>query len=292
MIPDSRAGYSPVRYGPTGSVTIHSMDAELSGKVVLITGASGGIGRACAELFSDEDAKLAVHGHANADRAELLAQSLPAETLAVQGDVGDEDDVAKFFARMLDHFGRLDAIVVNAGIWPPEDVPLHRMDVQQWRRTIDTNLTGAFLCAREYMRYLDKARPETASIVFVGSSAAMFGEAGHGDYAASKAGMVYGLTRTLKNEIVSLAPRGRVNAVCPAWTRSPMVEEAMRDQALVRRVMQTRALRAIAEPEDIANAVVFLSSHALAGHITGAILPVTGGMEGRVVHDGDDAGLL
>src|SRR5690606_26677020 len=154
----------------------------------------------------------------------LLAESLPAEAVTVSGDVGDEGDVAEMFAATLARFGRLDAVVVNAGAWPPEDVPLHRMEPAQWAETVRTNLTGAFLCAREYFRYLERARPESASLVLVGSSAALFGEAGHADYAAAKAGMVYGLTRTLKNEIVSLVPRGRVNAVCPAWTRTAMAE--------------------------------------------------------------------
>jgi 3-oxoacyl-[acyl-carrier protein] reductase len=114
----------------------------------------------------------------------------------------------------------------------------------------------------------------------------MVGEADHTDYSAAKAGLTYGLTRTLKNEIVRLAPRGRVNCVAPGWTlvdkpgRPPLRPDS------VSRVTSTMALRKIATPEDIAAAIVFLTSDRLAGHISGVVLPVHGGMEGRLLHEG------
>jgi NAD(P)-dependent dehydrogenase (short-subunit alcohol dehydrogenase family) len=125
---------------------------------------------------------------------------------------------------------------------------------------------------------------ESASIILVGSTAAIFGEADHADYSAAKAAMTYGLTRTLKNEIVRLAPRGRVNCVCPGWTDTPMAAEHLSDPELFQRVTATRPIRDIARPEDIAWPIVFLASDALAGHLSGTILPVAGGMEGRLLN--------
>jgi 3-oxoacyl-[acyl-carrier protein] reductase len=158
------------------------------------------------------------------------------------------------------------------------------MTLAQWRETLEADLTSAFLTCRAFLRHLADVPRETASIVLVGSTAALFGEADHADYAAAKAGMVYGLTRSLKNEIVRLAPRGRVNCVCPGWTDTPMAAGHADDPEVVRRVTSTMALRKIAQPEDVARAVVFLTSDVSAGHISGAIIPVAGGMEGRLLH--------
>jgi len=264
------------------------MDTQLKGKVILITGAAGGIGRACAEAFAAEGAHLVLHAHTHIDEAHALAVALPANAGAVQGDVGKQSDVARMFRDAYKAFGRLDGVVVNAGIWPPDATPIHTMDLAQWNQTIQTNLTGAFLCAREYFRHLKHAQPASASLVFIGSTAARFGEADHADYAASKAGMTYGLTRTLKNEIVKLVPTGRVNAVCPGWTLTRMTEDSLQDHSLVVPTLQTRPLKKIARAEDIANAVVYLSSDALAGHVTGEIITVSGGMEGRLLHRPED----
>jgi len=118
----------------------------------------------------------------------------------------------------------------------------------------------------------------------VSSTAAVFGEANHADYAAAKAGMAYGLTHSLKNEIVRLAPLGRVNCVCPGWTDTPMAAGHTDDPAAVHRATATMALRKVARPEDIAAAIVFLTSDRLAGHISGAVLTIAGGMEGRLLH--------
>ena len=264
------------------------VEARIQNKVVFLTGASGGIGRACAEMFADEDVRLVLHGHEHFDEVQALAEELPGETLAVQGDIGDEGDVERIFAEAVEAFGQLDVVVANAGIWPPDPAPIHSMSLEQWQRTITTNLTGTFLCAREFFRYLERARPDSASLVLIGSTAAIFGEAGHADYAASKAGLTYGLTKTLKNEIVALVPAGRVNTVCPGWTLTRMTEEALRDHDLVVPTLQTRPIKKIARARDVANAVVFLASDALAGHITGEVLTVAGGMEGRILHRPDE----
>ena len=122
------------------------------------------------------------------------------------------------------------------------------------------------------------------SLVLVGSTAGLVGEAGHADYAAAKSAVLHGLLLSLKNEIVRIAPRGRVNAVAPGWTESPMTRGHVDDEQVLR-ITRTMALRKVAQPEDVARQVVVLASDELSGHVTGQVVTVAGGMEGRVVHD-------
>ncbi len=260
------------------------MDAGLKDACVLITGASGGIGQAAAKAFSREGARLALHCFSRPNAIEDLQKGIATQSVSLQSDLRDEAAVAAMFADAIAALGRVDHLVVNAGIWNPHAVPLYEMSLQQWRETIETDLTGAFLTCRGFLRHLAETRRESASIVLVGSTAALFGEADHADYAAAKAAMTYGLTRSLKNEIVRLAPRGRVNCVCPGWTDTPMAAMYTSDESAVRRATTTMALKKIATAEDVARAIVFLSSESLAGHISGTILPVAGGMEGRLLH--------
>ncbi|MFQ5504828.1 MAG: SDR family NAD(P)-dependent oxidoreductase [Planctomycetota bacterium] len=253
----------------------------MAGSTVLVSGASGGIGRATARAFAAEGARLALCCHEGIDPLESLVRELEAESVLLQGDLRDEKQVERVFAEAEKAFGRLDAIVVNAGIWIARPAPLHELCLEQWQETMESDLTSAFLTCRAYLGQLAREPGEHASIVLVGSSAALFGEAGHADYAAAKAGLAHGLTLTLKNEIVGLAPRGRVNCVCPGWVETPMTLDSLRDRELVERAMDTMSLRKVASSEDVARAIVFLSSDRLAGHVSGAVLPVTGGMEGR-----------
>jgi NAD(P)-dependent dehydrogenase (short-subunit alcohol dehydrogenase family) len=262
------------------------MDSGLTDSCVLITGASGGIGLATAELFAAEGAKLILHYHTQAEPVRRLHERIQGQSIPVQADLRDELQVQGLFAEGLIAFPRIDALVVNAGIFTSPSVPLHEMTLEQWRHTLDADLTSAFFTCRCFLQHLADSQRESASIVLVASTAAIFGEAGHADYAAAKAAMAYGLTLSLKNEIVQLAPRGRVNCVCPGWTRTPMAEPAMSDPRAVRRVQATMALEKIAEPEDVAAAIVFLTSERLAGHLSGTVLPVAGGMEGRLLHSG------
>jgi 3-oxoacyl-[acyl-carrier protein] reductase len=204
--------------------------------------------------------------------------------MVLQADVSSEGDVDRMYADALSFFPRIDGIVVNAGIWIADEVPVHRMSLAQWQKTMETDLTGAFLTCRGFLRHVADAPREEASIVFVASTAALFGEENHTDYSSAKAAMAYGMTRSLKNEIVRLAPRGRVNCVCPGWVLTPMAAQSMADPSAVTRVTATMALRKIATPEDVARSIVFLSSSRLAGHLSGTILPLAGGMEGRWLH--------
>jgi len=260
------------------------MDSGLKGKSVLVTGASGGIGAATALAFAEEGARVVLHYHRNRDAAEAIAARIGDASFTVQADVADEQAVDRMYAETLEKVPRLDAVVVNAGIWIADEAPLQEMTLSQWRRTMDVDLTGAFLTCRGFLRHLASDLREDASIVLVASTAALFGEENHADYAAAKAAMAYGMTRSLKNEIVRIAPLGRVNCVCPGWVDTPMASSSIKDPTAIRRATATMALQKIAEPEDVARAVVFLTSSTLAGHLSGSILPIAGGMEGRWCH--------
>ena len=264
------------------------MNSELDGKVIVITGASGGIGSATARRFAAEGANLVLHCRANRARTETLRREFSSvETLTVQADLTRENEARRLFTAAIKRFGRVDTLVANAGSWENRDVPLHRMSLKQWRWTLDAVLTSAFLSLREFLRVV--AKQKRGNAVLIASTAGVFGEAGHADYAAAKSAMAFGLTRSLKNEIARIAPHtarycgGRVNCVCPGWTIVPRNAGKLADAATVRKVTATMALPQIARPDDIANAVVFLSSDALARHITGQTLVVAGGMEGRIL---------
>jgi 3-oxoacyl-[acyl-carrier protein] reductase len=256
------------------------VDSGLSGCGVLVTGASGGIGAACARAFAAEGARVAIHYRRGEDRARAVATELGAPML--QADLTDELEVDRLFDEARAALGRVDVCAAVAGVWPSEDVPVWQLPLERWERTLRQNLTSSFLTARAFLREVE--RNGHGSLVLVGSTAGIVGEAGHADYAAAKSAVLGGLLLSLKNEIVRIAPSARVNAVAPGWTESPMTRGHV-DPASVRRVSRTMALRKVAQPEDVARQVVVLASDELAGHVTGQVVTVAGGMEGRVLHD-------
>ena len=251
------------------------METGLAGKRVLVTGSSGGIGSACARAFAAEGAEVVVHYHRGRDRAEALAAEL-GSALVLGADLTNEEEVERLFEQA----GRLDVCAAVAGAWPSEDVPVWELPLERWRATLDANLTATFLTARAFLRRLEG----DGALILVGSTAGLFGEAGHADYAAAKSAILGGLLLSLKNEVVRRAPRARVNAVAPGWTESPMTRGHVSDEQ-VGRISRTMALRKVAQPKDVAAQVVVLASERLSGHVTGQIVTVAGGMEGRVVHD-------
>jgi 3-oxoacyl-[acyl-carrier protein] reductase len=269
------------------------MNTNLTGQVVLITGASGGIGSAIARAFAGEGAKLVLHCHRNLAGARKLQRELATvESFLVRADLTKESQVRNLFALASRQFRRVDTLVANAGSWETRDVPLCRLSLKQWQRTLDGVLTSAFLCVREFFGLL--AKQKRGNVVLIGSTAAVFGEANHADYAAAKAAIAFGLTRTLKNELSRLAPHtkdycgGRINCVCPGWTVVPRSAAKLSNARTIRKVTATMALPQIARPDDIANAVVYLSSDTLARHITGQTLVVAGGMEGRLLWQSEE----
>ena len=257
------------------------MDAGLAGKGVVVTGASGGIGAACARLFAAEGANVLVHYHRGAERAAALAAEIGGAPTA-QADLTREDDVERLFTTARQALGRVDVCAAVAGVWPSDDTPIRDMSLERWEQTVRQNLTATFLTARAFLR--EVAQAGHGSLVLVGSTAGHFGEAGHADYAAAKSALQGGLLLSLKNEIARIAPLARVNAVAPGWTESPMTRGLV-DADAVRRISRTMALRKVAQPEDVAAQVVILASDVLSGHLSGQVVTVAGGMEGRVVHE-------
>ena len=256
------------------------METGLAGLGVVVTGASGGIGAACARAFAAEGARVLVHFHRGAERARALATELGDAPVA-QADLTLESDADRLFRDARETLGRLDVCAAVAGVYPSGDVPVWELDLERFERTIRENLTATFLTARGFLREL--APSGRGALVLVGSTAGRFGEAGHADYAAAKAAIQGGLLLSLKNEAARLGPGVRVNAVAPGWTESPMTRGLLEPDD-VRRITRTMPLRKVATPEDVAAQVVVLASERLSGHVTGELVTVAGGMEGRVLH--------
>jgi 3-oxoacyl-[acyl-carrier protein] reductase len=253
------------------------METGLARKGVLVTGGSGGIGAACVGAFRGEGARVVAHYHQGRERADAVGADA-----IVGGDLRREDDVERVFAEAREALGRIEVCAAVAGVWPQEDVPIWELSLERWEETLRANLTSAFLTARAFLREVERNRH--GSLVLIGSTAGLVGEAGHADYAAAKGALLSGLLLSLKNEITRIAPAARVNAVAPGWTESPMTRGHV-DPDAVRRMTRTMALRKIAQPEDVARQVVVLASDELSGHVTGQVVVVAGGMEGRTLHE-------
>jgi 3-oxoacyl-[acyl-carrier protein] reductase len=256
------------------------VETGLAGQGVLVTGASGGIGAACARAFAAEGAQVLVHYHRGEERARAVAAELGGAPIA-QADLTVEADADRLLVEAREALGRVDVCAAVAGVYPTADVPVWELDLARFERTILENLTATFLTARAFLRSLTGIGH--GALVLVGSTAGRFGEAGHADYAAAKAAIQGGLLLSLKNEAARLGPAVRVNAVAPGWTVSPMTRGLLEADD-VRRITRTMPLRKVATPEDVAAQVVVLASEGLSGHVTGELVTVAGGMEGRVLH--------
>ncbi len=257
------------------------MDTGLSGKGVLVTGAGGGIGSAVARTFAAEGASVGVHYRSSKARAESVASEVGG--VALQADLTVESEVDELVPATVAALGGLDVLVANAGDWPSEDAPVWDMSYERWRRYLAANLDSVFLSCRAFLRHVKQTGG--GNIVIVASTAGIFGEAGHSDYAAAKGALVAGFMKSLKNEIVRIAPHGRVNAVAPGWTATDMTRDFVKDRDFVAKITRTMALDKLGAADDVARAVVALASDRISGHISGEVITVAGGMEGRVLHE-------
>jgi len=255
------------------------MDTGLQDLGVLVTGGAGGIGEAVCRAFAEEGARVAVHFHSSAGRAEALAAELGG--VAVGADLRDEEDADGLIPAVVGLLSRLDVCVANAGAYPSEDIAVWDMPLDRWEATLRDNLTATFLTARAFLRHASQTG--RGSLVMVASTAGSFGEAGHADYAAAKGAMMSGLLLSLKNEAARIGDGVRINAVAPGWVATPKRVEMGIDPAHIERATSTMALKKLAVPADVAAQVVALASDRISGHLSGEVITVAGGMEGRQV---------
>jgi 3-oxoacyl-[acyl-carrier protein] reductase len=250
---------------------------DLAGKRAFITGGSRGIGRATALLLARAGASVAIGYRSRRAEAEatvrLLQQSgaAGARAAAIAGDLGEPVAAGRTVAEAAGALGGLDLLIVNHGVWPPDDVPVAELSDAQWRATLRANLDAVLYVCRAAIPLLS----HDGKIVLVSSTAGQRGEAFHADYAATK-GALIAFTKSLA---IELAPRGiTVNAVAPGWVDTEMSEQpyAADGGAGRRAIERAIPLGRVASAEDVAGPIVFLCSP-LARHITGEILNVNGG---------------
>jgi len=248
-----------------------SFNIDLAPRTALITGGSRGIGRATAELLARAGARVAVNYLRDEAAANSLVREIRAaggEVMALAGDVSQVDQARQLVRDVVAAWGRLDIVVLNAGIWD-EDVS-GRGDVEVWDRTYAINLRGAFLVTDAATPHLEK---HGGSIVFVSSTAGQRGEARHSAYAASK-GALISYTKSLAAE---LGPRGiRVNCVAPGWVDTDMSAATLANPIARADIERTIPIGRIAPAADIAGPILFLVSD-LARHLQGEIVNVNGG---------------
>lgn len=269
------------------------MKTGLSGKTIIVTGGLGGIGLAVVNILIEEKANVVLNYRTKRDNFVEVENRLKENEiryLMIQADLKHENEVEAMFIQVTKEFGRVDGLVNNAGIWPEKFTPIYTMDLSQWENTLNTNLKSIFLCSKEFLRNLETHKGDYGSVVLIGSTAGVFGEAGHIDYSSSKAAL-HGFMLSLKNEIVSIARYGRVNIVSPGWTLTRMAEKELQNHKGVTRALQTIPLRKIASAKDIANTVIHLLSEELSSHVSGQNIIIAGGMEGRLLHEKDEIDL-
>lgn len=245
---------------------------DLKDKVVLITGASRGIGAAAAIRFAQSGANLALNYFRHEREASDVAskvRSFGVRAVTVQTDVSRFEDVRALFDQTIEKFGRIDIVVANAGVWTEGAVD--QLDPSQWQETIAVNLNGVYACCHFAARVMKEQ--QSGRIITVSSTAGQRGEAFHSHYAASKGGII-SLTKSLATE---LGPYGiTVNSVAPGWVDTDMSAGPLRNPHEIEKIVEGIPLRRVATADDVAGPILFLASD-LARHITGEVLNVNGG---------------
>lgn len=254
-----------------------SIPLSLSGKVALITGGSRGIGAATVRLFTAAGAKVVfTYQKARAEAEALAKQCGAANCHAVAGNLDSPDSARVLVADAVKHFGRIDILIANHGVWPAQDVPIEKMTDEQWRTTLSINLDAVFGLVKYTVGQM-KAQPRTASaaghIVLISSTSGQRGEAFHCDYSATK-GALISMVKGLSTELASAGIY--VNSVAPGWVDTDMSRPALDDPKSGEEIRRTIPLGRAGKPEEIAAPVLFLCTQ-YASFITGEVFNVNGG---------------
>jgi 3-oxoacyl-[acyl-carrier protein] reductase len=246
---------------------------SLSGKVALITGGSRGIGAACVRLFVQAGAKVVFNYLKARSDADKLVAELGAENChAIQADLSSPGAAEPLLAATIQHYGRIDAAVLNHGIWPVEDIAVENMSDEHWLKTMSVNLNSVFGLLKYTVAQM-KRQGNGGHVVIISSTSGQRGEAYHCDYSATK-GAIISLVKSLAAELAE--DRIYVNAVAPGWVRTDMVQPALDDPSSGEEIRNTIPLGRVGEPEEIAGPVLFLCT-SYASFITGEIFNVNGG---------------
>jgi len=250
-----------------------TVDLKLENRVALITGGSRGIGAATVRMFLAAGARVVFSYQRARDSAEKLANEFGRDRCAaVQTDLNSAEAAAGLVDRAIKHFGRLDILVANHGVWPNRDVPVDEMPEEQWHSTVGINLDSVFGLVKHAVTQMKKQNT-SGKIVIVSSTAGQRGEAFHCDYAATK-GAVISMVKGLSTELAR--HKIYVNCVAPGWVHTDMSAPVMSDPAYAKRVFSTIPLGRFGMPEEIAAPILFLCTEH-AGFITGEIFNVNGG---------------
>nr|WP_106784139.1 3-oxoacyl-[acyl-carrier-protein] reductase [Lysinibacillus timonensis] len=244
---------------------------KLEGKVAVVTGASRGIGRAIALQLAKEGANVVVNYSGSEQKAQQVVEeiiSMGTKAIAVQGNVSEVNSVQNLMETAIKEFGSIDILVNNAGI--TRDNLIMRMKEEEWDDVINTNLKGVFLCTKAVTRQMMKQR--SGRIINISSIVGVLGNAGQANYVAAKAGVI-GLTKTTARELASR--NILVNAVAPGFITTEMTDALPED--IKQQMLSQIPLSKLGQPEDVAKAVVFLSSED-ANYMTGQTLHIDGGM--------------
>jgi 3-oxoacyl-[acyl-carrier protein] reductase len=250
---------------------------SLSNKVALITGGSRGIGAATVRLFAAAGAKVVFSYQKARSQADALAKECgDTNCHAVSSTLTNPESARALVSEAVKHFGRLDILVANHGVWPAEDVAIDKMTDEQWRSTVSTNLDAVFGLVKHTVAQM-KAQPRIGSaaghIVLISSTSGQRGEAFHTDYSATK-GALISMVKGLSTE---LAPaRIYVNSVAPGWVDTDMSRPALDDPRSGEEIRRTIPMGRVGTPEEIAAPVLFLCSE-YASFITGEVFNVNGG---------------
>ncbi len=250
---------------------VTGLNLQLAGKRALVTGGSRGVGAATVRLLARAGADVGISYRSRATDARQVvdeARRAGVRCWAAAGDLAERGAVDALFERVDAEFGGLDIFVGNAGVWPPEDVPVSEMDDERWHRTVAVNLDSIFFTTRAALRRMG----DDGRVVLVSSTAGQRGEAYHADYAATKGAII----SMVKGLCVEVGGRGiTVNAVAPGWVDTEMSRDALEGPGRAA-IDEAIPIGRVATAEDVAGPIVLLCS-TLARHITGEILNVNGG---------------